>query len=68
MTDCIDPFRLAALAAFASLGCYPTAPGSHARAPAADEAAELASCPGGRVDDNEDGNNQILPSAGRGGY
>jgi endoglucanase len=48
-------------------GCYP-----HAATPLAKQAAndpnELASCPLGKIDDGEDGNNQIAATAGRGGY
>jgi endoglucanase len=48
-------------------GCYPEVSGA-APKQAANEEVELASCPRGRVDDGEDGNNQIMPISGRGGY
>jgi endoglucanase len=61
---------LLAIAAFASLACYPSAPGGAGPHPASEENTDvnLASCPAGRLDDGEDGNNQILAIAGRGGY
>jgi endoglucanase len=60
--------RIVVSLVFAS-ACYPAPPAAPSGG-AADEktSAELASCPGGRLDDGEDGNNQILAVAGRGGY
>jgi endoglucanase len=56
-------------AAVLPLACYPAAPAADARPASGEQAgASLASCPGGRLDDGEDGNNQILPIDGRGGY
>jgi hypothetical protein len=48
-------------------GCYPEVSGKGPKQ-AATEEPQLASCPRGRVDDGEDGNNQVMAVAGRGGY
>jgi endoglucanase len=56
-----------ALTIFGPLACYPSA--SNAAHPASGENDDqLPSCPAGRIDDGEDGNNQILALGGRGGY
>jgi hypothetical protein len=52
---------------FSALGCYP-ASGAAPAASAEKTDGQLAACAGGRLDDGEDGNNQILATAGRGGY
>jgi endoglucanase len=55
--------------AVSALGCYPASGAAHAPNASADKTdADLAGCPGSRLDDGEDGNNQILTSGGRGGY
>jgi endoglucanase len=51
----------------AALGCYPATSAAPA-ASAEKTEGQLAACPGGHLDDGEDGNNQILVTGGRGGY
>jgi endoglucanase len=67
MLHSIDGRAVFFVAAVSALGCYPAA---GATSPASAEKADvqMAACPGGRLDDGEDGNNQILASGGRGGY
>src|SRR5262245_17688957 len=62
----IDELAVFAAIGLSALGSYP----GRAAAPASTEKAdvELAPCAGGRLDDGEDGNNQILAMGGRGGY
>jgi endoglucanase len=63
--------RLVAFSATAlsALGCYPASRAADAPNASGDKTdPDLAACPGSRLDDGEDGNNQILASAGRGGY
>jgi endoglucanase len=62
----IDERAVFSVIVLSALGCYPTS--GAAPAAAAEKADGLAACPGGRLDDGEDGNNQILATGGRGGY
>ena len=69
MFHSLDRLVVFSATALSALGCYPTSRAADAPH-ASDDGTDpkLEACPGGRLDDCEDGNNQILTSAGRGGY